>query len=181
MLAKLPFLFKQSAWLLALLIITSALPARAQSEAEMQEWQFNFEYSDDLNGYIISPDKNNGFTWDGSEISSLYIPSTRLQDGKPVVALSGFQSLKYLEIIEFESPCQVKYICDNCFKYCTSLGCNEGLTLPETVETIGHYAFYECTRLQSINLGSNLRNIGISAFEKCTSLESITLPKSLKV
>ena len=183
MLAKLPFLFKQSVWLLALLFITSALPAHAQEEDEdvhMQEWQFNFEYRDDLNGYIISPDKDSGWEWGGNE-PYLFIPSTRLKDGKPVVGLSGFGSLKYLEIIEFESPCHVKYICDNCFEYCTSLGSNEGLNLPESIETIGDNAFYSCTGLQSVNLSSNLKSIGRSAFELCISLESITLPKSLKV
>ena len=164
--------------------ITSALPAHAQEEDPdvfMQEGQFKFEYSNDLNGYIISPNKYSGWTWDGQEVQFLSIPSTRLKDGKPVVGLSGFESLKYLEIIEFESPCHVKYICDNCFKYCTSLGSNEGLNLPESIETIGHYAFYSCTRLRSVNLCSNLKSIGVSAFELCKSLESITLPKSLKV
>lgn len=183
MLAKLPFLFKQSVWLLALLFITSALPAHAQEEdvdVHMQEGQFNFEYRDDLNGYIISPDKDSGWEWGGNE-PYLFIPSTRLKDGKPVVGLSGFGSLKYLEIIEFESPCHVKYICDRCFEDCTSLGSNEGLNLPESIETIGHNAFYGCTGLRSVNLSSNLKSIGRSAFELCISLESITLPKSLKV
>ena len=184
MLTKLPFLFKQSAWLLALLIMTSALPASAQEEDEdviIQEGQFKFEYSNDLNGYIISPNKYSGWTWDGPDMNYLFIPSTRLKDGKPVVALSGYKSLKYLDIIEFESPCHVKYICDNCFEYCTSLGSNEGLNLPESIETIGHYAFYSCTGLRSVNLSSKLKSIGVSAFELCKSLESITLPKSLKV
>ena len=97
MLAKLPFLFKQSAWLLALLIMTSALPASAQEEDEdviMQEGQFNFEYSNELNGYIISPDKYGGFDWDME--FQLYVPSTRLQDGKPVVGVAGFVSLNEL-------------------------------------------------------------------------------------
>lgn len=184
MLAKLPFLFKQSAWLLALLFITSALPAHAQEadpyEVFMQEGQFKFEYRNDLNGYIISPNKDSEWEWDGNE-PYLFIPSTRLKDGKPVVGLSGFGSLKYLDLIEFESPCHVKYICDNCFEYCTSLGSSEGLNLPESIETIGNYAFKNCTRLQSVNLSSNLKSIGVSAFELCKSLKSITLPKSLKV
>ena len=184
MLAKLPFLFKQSAWLLALLIMTSALPASAQEEDEdviMQEGQFNFEYSNELNGYIISPDKYGGFDWDME--FQLYVPSTRLQDGKPVVGLSGFESLKELrEIIFPEENCHVKYICDNCFKYCHQLGAEDQvLNLPESVETIGHYAFYSCTGLRSVNLSSKLKSIGVSAFELCKSLESITLPKSLKV
>ena len=180
---KISISLRKSAWLLALLIITSALPASAQEEDQdvyMQEGQFKFDYSNDLNGYIISPNKDSGWKWDGNE-PQLFIPSTRLLDGKPVVGLSGFGSLKYLDVIHFESPCHVKYICDNCFQYCTSLGSNEGLTLPETVETIGDYAFLGCTRLRSINFGSNLKSIGKSAFEECTSLTSITLPKSLKV
>ena len=184
MTAKLLFSLRQSVWLLALLFITSALPAHAQEEDDdvhMQEGQFNFDYSDDLNGYIISPNKSSGWEWDGNE-PYLFIPSKRLKDGKPVVGLSGFSSLKYLDNIEFESPCHVKYICDDCFNDCTSLGSyDEGLNLPESIETIGDRAFYGCTRLRSVNLSSNLKSIGVSAFELCISLESITLPKSLKV
>ena len=184
MTAKLLFSLRQSVWLLALLFITSALPAHAQEEDEdvrMQEAQFNFDYSNDLNGYIISPNKSSGWTWEGSDVNILFIPSKRLKDGKPVVGLSGFSSLKYLDNIEFESPCHVKYICDDCFEYCTSLGSIEGLNLPESIETIGDRAFYGCTRLLSVNLSSNLKSIGRSAFESCISLKSITLPKSLKV
>lgn len=147
----------------------------------MQEGQFNFEYRDDLNGYIISPNKDSGWHWETSDANFLYIPSTRLKDGEPVVGLSGFDSLEYLDNIEFETPCHVKYICNNCFEYCTSLGSAEGLKLPESIETIGDDAFYGCTRLRSVNLRNNLKSIGRSAFEKCTSLQSITLPKSLKV
>lgn len=184
MAAKLLFSLRRSVWLLALLFITSALPAHAQYDdfdVEIQEGQFNFEYSNDLNGYIISPNKHSGWNWANQETQFLSIPSTRLQDGKHVVGLSGFGSLKYLDNIVFESPCHVKYICNNCFKYCTSLRSNEGLNLPESIETIGDDAFYGCTGLRSVNLSSNLKSIGRSAFEKCTSLQSITLPKSLKV
>ena len=182
MLKRLLFSLKPTARLLALLIITSALPAYAQyddPDVEMQEGQFNFDYRDDLNGYIISPNRYSGWNWDGNE-PNLFIPSTRLLDGKPDVGLSGFGSLKYLDMIEFESPCHVKYICNECFEYCTSLGSNEGLNLPESIETIGDNAFYGCTRLRSVNLSSNLKSIGRSAFELCKSLESITLPNSLK-
>lgn len=185
MAAKLLFSLRRSIWLLALLFITSALPAHAQEadpdEVYMQEGQFNFVYSNDLNGYIISPNKDSEWEWETQEANFLYIPSTRLQDGKPVVGLSGFGSLKFLDFIEFESPCYVKYICDNCFEYCTSLGLNEGLNLPESIETIGDYAFHGCTGLRSVNFSSNLKSIGRSAFELCKSLESITLPNSLKV
>ena len=182
MLKRLLHLLKPQAWLLAVLIITAALPARAQDaeEVEIQEGQFKFEYSNDLNGYIISPNRYSGWEWDRSDVVFISVPSTRLRDGLPVVGLSGFESLKYLDFIEFESPCHVKYICDNCFEYCTSLGTSEGITLPSTVETIGHSAFYGCTNLQVVNLSSNLKSIGKEAFKRCSQLGSITLPNSLK-
>lgn len=172
---------------MAVLIITAALPARAQDEfydefyddPEIQEMVFKFEFSDDLNGYIISPNKYGGPNWD--QEMQLFVPSIRLQDGKPVVGLSGFESLKYLDQIIFPKDCHVKYICDKCFQYCTSLVSTEPLTLPETIETIGDYAFYGCSRIIEINLPGTLTYIGVSAFEECTSLVSITLPKSLKV
>lgn len=188
MLKRLLFSLKPTAWLLALLIITSALPARAQSEfydefygddLDYQKMTFNFEYSNDLNGYIISPNKYDGAEWDRE--MQLLVPSIYLENGKPVVGLSGFGSLTWLHQILFPEECHVKYICDKCFQYCTSLGLSEEpLNLPESVETIGDYAFQGCTRLRSVNLSRNLKSIGRFAFENCTSLESITLPKSLK-
>ncbi|MGM9842592.1 MAG: leucine-rich repeat protein [Muribaculaceae bacterium] len=188
MLAKFLFSLRQSAWLLALLFITSALPARAQSEFYdefyddpiHQEMTFKFEYSYDLNGYIIFPNEYGGPNWD--QEFQLYVPSIRLQDGKPVVALSGFDSLKELREIFFPEDCHVKYICDYCFQYCNMLGAEDQvLNLPESVETIGHYAFNGCTNLKFVKLSSNLKSIGAYAFELCKSLELITLPKSLKV
>ena len=179
MIAKLQFSFRKSAWLFALLIITSALPASAQDEDEVrfQEWLFNFAYSDDLNGYIVSPNKSEN-QWEDNSPFELFVPSIRLRDGKPVVALSGFGSLKQLAQIIFPEDCHVKCICDNCFEYCTFLG--GPITLPESVETIGHFAFYGCTALQGVNLSSNLKSIGREAFKDCVQLQSITLPKSLK-
>ena len=176
---KISISLRKSAWLFALLIITSALPASAQDEDEVrfQEWLFNFAYSDDLNGYIVSPNKSEN-QWEDNSPFELFVPSIRLRDGKPVVALSGFGSLKQLAQIIFPEDCHVKCICDNCFEYCTFLG--GPITLPESVETIGHFAFYGCTALQGVNLSSNLKSIGREAFKDCVQLQSITLPKSLK-
>ena len=80
MIARLQLSLRKSAWLLALLIITSALPAHAQDEEAVyiQEGQFKFEYSDDLNGYIISPNGDSDWNWDSSEVVMLEVPATRL-------------------------------------------------------------------------------------------------------
>lgn len=38
------------------------------------------------------------------------------------------------------------------------------VTLPEGLEIIGHYAFYSCEKLETINFPDSLTTIGESAF-----------------
>ena len=57
-----------------------------------------------------------------------------------------------------------------CFKNCDSL---EEIYFPDSVEYIGHYAFFNCSSLKRIRWPDNAVTIGMSAFEKCTNLESI--------
>jgi hypothetical protein len=54
------------------------------------------------------------------------------------------------------------------------------ISLPKSLESIGSYVFYGCTSLESISLPKNLKSIGNDAFYGCTSLDSISLPDSLQ-
>ena len=62
------------------------------------------------------------------------------------------------------------------FYSCRSL---TSITLPDSLTSIGDYAFASCTSLTSINLPDSLTSIGNGAFSRCTSLTSITLPEGL--
>ena len=55
------------------------------------------------------------------------------------------------------------------------------VTLPDTIEKIGAYAFYNCTSLTSVTFGENsqLTSIGAYAFYDCTSLTSITISENV--
>lgn len=54
------------------------------------------------------------------------------------------------------------------------------ITLPESVESIGDYAFFHCTMLRDVNFqGDTLSFIGTSAFEGCQYISEITLPDSI--
>ena len=53
------------------------------------------------------------------------------------------------------------------------------ITLPSGVTSIGEYAFYGCSGLTSITFPSSVTSIGISAFEGCSGLTSITFPSSV--
>ncbi len=53
------------------------------------------------------------------------------------------------------------------------------ITIPNSVASIGGYAFYECIGLTSITLPDGVTSIGDSAFRNCSSIASITLPDSV--
>ena len=54
------------------------------------------------------------------------------------------------------------------------------VVIPNSVVTIGNYAFNACKGLQSVSLGSSVEVIGSNAFRLCSNLGSITLPGSVK-
>ena len=165
MLTKLQLSLRPASWLLALLIITSVLPAKAQEEP------FLFELTEDGSGYIMKPRPYETYE------SVLDVPAVHESDGIPIVGVEGFDYQERLLGIQFYEGSQVKKI--GSFKGCT--GIEFVSNMPNTVETIGDYAFYGCTRLRDISLSEGLKYIGISCFEGCTSLESCKLPRSLKV
>ena len=53
------------------------------------------------------------------------------------------------------------------------------LVIPDSVTSIGSYAFYDCKSLTSITIPNSVTSIGNSAFSGCKSLTSITIPNSV--
>ena len=47
------------------------------------------------------------------------------------------------------------------------------------VESIGEFAFSDCTSLTNITIPNSVTSIGVDAFYKCTSLTNITIPNSV--
>ncbi len=62
------------------------------------------------------------------------------------------------------------------FSGCRSL---KTIIIPDSVITIGERAFYECTSLTSVTIGSHVETIGLYAFNGCTGLETIVIPESV--
>jgi hypothetical protein len=52
-------------------------------------------------------------------------------------------------------------------------------TMPNSVTSIGNYAFYECYSLTNVTIGSSVTNIGEGAFIGCTGLTSVTIPNGV--
>ena len=101
-------------------------------------------------------------------------------------------------VTEISVPVGIKSI-SSCFSYCTSIqkvtlpntltsignwafeGCislNE-VIIPDSVTYIGVYSFRNCKMLTNINLPNSITTISTGAFLRCTSLKNITLPESL--
>ena len=59
---------------------------------------------------------------------------------------------------------------------CTNL---RNIKIPNNVESIGDYAFYNCTSLTSVTIPNSVTSIGNNAFYGCSSLTSVTIPDSV--
>ena len=53
------------------------------------------------------------------------------------------------------------------------------IVLPDTVTSIGNFAFFNCTNLTSVTIPDSVTTIGMMAFADCTNLTSITIPNSV--
>jgi len=73
-------------------------------------------------------------------------------------------------------PNSIKSIGDYAFLCCSSL---TSITLPYNVISIGEGAFKGCSSLTSITIPNSVTSIGDWAFQSCSSLTSITIPNSV--
>ena len=53
------------------------------------------------------------------------------------------------------------------------------ITIPDSVTSIGNYAFSYCAGLTSVTIGNGVTSIGNDVFSGCTGLTSITIPDSV--
>lgn len=76
---------------------------------------------------------------------------------------------------EFNWPETCISVPDSCFSFCYNL---KSINIPDTVETIGKQAFWECKSIFSFSVPKNCCKISESCFSSCTSLESIVFNSS---
>ncbi len=78
--------------------------------------------------------------------------------------------------VEFEEGSICESIGTYAFYNCTSLNSVE---MPDTLLSIGDRAFYGCTGLTTVKISSGLTTVGTYAFYNCSSLTSITIPEKV--
>ena len=98
------------------------------------------------------------------------------KDGRCLIIDGTLNSFAPAELTEYTIPNSVTSIGNFAFSlayYLTSV------TIPDSVTTIGMGAFYACDSLTSITIPDSVTTIGEGAFYYCSSLTSITIPDSV--
>lgn len=109
-------------------------------------------------------------------VSSVFIPATVLSIGD-----SAFIYCDALTTVTFAENSQLKSIGRAAFYGSEHVHPRfKEIQIPDSVETIGNGAFYECRDLERIALPSALQTLSSVTFYNCTALSEVTFPASLK-
>lgn len=107
-----------------------------------------------------------------SKLSRVSLPDTVVSLGDECFQFS-------VSLQNFNFPANLKYIGNRCFH---GSGLTGHISLPPLVETIGGLAFYECEKITSISIGSNIKNIKMnvngSPFQNCLKLAKISVEEN---
>ena len=121
-----------------------------------------------------------------SSLTSITIPNS-------VTSIGGdaFNSCNALSLVTLTAPSVEAFCNGQGNKLLIYAGCNASkeiaingeiitsITIPNSVTSIGNYAFYKCSSLTSVTIPNSVTSIGEYAFQNCSSLTSITIPNSV--
>ncbi len=100
-------------------------------------------------------------------------------------AFYGCLGLTGVYITDIEAWCKISFADydSNPLYYANNLYLNgtlvTNLAIPDSVTSIGNYAFYGCDSLTSVSVGSGIITIPINTFYNCSNLKYVGLPKEL--
>lgn len=117
-----------------------------------------------------------------TSLTSITIPDSVTSIGE--YAFYDCTSLNAVYITDIAKWCSIDFdYISNPLSYANNLYLNgelvTDLVIPDSITSIGHWAFYNCTSLESVIIPDSVTSIGNSAFRDCTSLTSITIPDNV--
>ena len=119
---------------------------------------------------------------DCSSLTSITIPESVTSIGRS--AFSGCTGLTAIDVKaennKYSSVNGVLFNKDKTELICYPAGkTDKSYNIPDSVTSVGWYAFSGCSNLTSITIPESVTEIGWYAFSGCTSLKSITIPNSV--
>ena len=117
----------------------------------------------------------NGILIDGKTASGdVVIPETF--NGEKVTKIIADAFILNKNITGVTIPNSVTSIGDRAFYKCESL---ESVVIPDSITSIGNWTFTNCKSLENVTLPNTITSIGDYAFKDCDSLKNITIPESV--
>ena len=114
-----------------------------------------------------------------SSLTSIEIPNSVTSiEG---ITFSGCSSLTSIVVAEGNTVYDSRENCNAIIETSSNtliVGC-QNTVIPNSVTSIGYYAFYCCSSLTSIEIPNSVTSIGNYAFSGCTNLTSIEIPNSV--
>ena len=138
-----------------------------------------------VDGYLVYSDnaKTNLLACSSAATGDITIPNSVTSIGERAFAYCF--GLTSVHISDIAAWCAISFGDDdaNPLSYAHNLYLNgelvTDLVIPNSVTSIGDYAFYYCTGLTSVTIPNSVTSIGDGAFSGCTSLTSVTIPNSV--
>ena len=98
------------------------------------------------------------------------------EDGRCLIIDGVLNTFAPAGLAEYTIPDSVTTIGNWAFEGCSSL---ISVTIPDSVTTIEYAAFHDCSSLTSVTIGDSVTTIGEWAFSGCSSLTSAIIPDSV--
>ena len=115
------------------------------------------------------------------ESDGLQLEYEELEDGTVEITKFVSSSSTDIELPSVIDGKSVTRIGDSAFSAYDIDACSNltSIVIPDSMTSIGWYAFFSCTSLTDVTIPNGLTSIGEDAFCECTSLADVTIPDSV--